>query len=93
MWARTLDSVKGWPLWLLAVTALSVTVLVVVPDFRALASPTTATALVYAAIVAWIFMLARGFGGDETGHRPHGLGVIADNVVNIGRAMARRATP
>jgi hypothetical protein len=33
--------------------------LVAVPDFRGLASPTTATALVYTAIVAWIFALAR----------------------------------
>lgn len=59
MWARVLDSVKNWPLWLLAAIALSLTVLVAVPDFRGLASPTTGTALLYAAIVAWIFLLAR----------------------------------
>jgi hypothetical protein len=59
MWARALDSVKNWPLWLLVAIALSLTILVAVPDFRALASPTTATALVFAAIVAWVFVLAR----------------------------------
>jgi hypothetical protein len=59
IWARALDGVKNWPLWLLVAIALSLTVLVAIPDFRALASPTTATALVYAAIVAWIFVLAR----------------------------------
>jgi len=59
MWARALDSVKNWPLWLLVAIALSLTVFVAVADFRTLASPTTATALVYAAIVAWIFVLAR----------------------------------
>jgi hypothetical protein len=57
LWARALDSVKNWPLWLLVAVALSLTVLVSIPDFRALASP--ATALVYAGIVAWIFVLAR----------------------------------
>lgn len=59
IWARALDGVKNWPLWLLVAIALSLTVLVAIPDFRALASPTTATGLVYAAIVAWIFVLAR----------------------------------
>jgi hypothetical protein len=59
MWARTLDAIKEWPLWMLVAIALSLTVLVAVPDFRNLASPTTGTALVYAAIVAWIFVLAR----------------------------------
>jgi hypothetical protein len=58
-WARVLDSVRNWPLWLLFAIALSLTVLVAVPDFRALASPATANALVYATIVAWIFVLAR----------------------------------
>ncbi len=60
MWARALDSVKSWPLWLLgAISALARRPMFAVPDFRALASPTTATALVYAVIVAWIFVLAR----------------------------------
>jgi hypothetical protein len=59
IWARALDGVKNWPLWLLVAVALSLTIFVAIPEFRALASPTTATALVYAAIVAWIFVLAR----------------------------------
>ena len=59
MWARTLNAIKEWPLWMLVAIALSLSVLVAVPDFRNLASPTTATALVYATIVAWIFVLAR----------------------------------
>src|SRR5712691_10078442 len=59
MWARALDSLKEWPLWLLVAIAVSLTVLVAVPDFRNLASPTTATALVYCTIVAWIFVCAR----------------------------------
>lgn len=59
MWARALDSIKEWPLWLLVAIALSLTVLVAVPNFRDLASPTTGTGLLYGAVVAWIFVLAR----------------------------------
>jgi hypothetical protein len=59
MWARALDGIKQWPLWLLVGIAVSLTVLVAVPDFRSLASPTTGTALVYATIVARIFVCAR----------------------------------
>ena len=58
-WARALNAIKKWPLWLLVAVALSLTVLVAVPDFRPLASPTTGTALFYATIVAWIFVIAR----------------------------------
>jgi hypothetical protein len=58
IWAL-LEGVKNWPLWLLVAIALSLTVLVAVPDFRALASPMAATALVYATIVAWLFVIAR----------------------------------
>jgi hypothetical protein len=59
MWARALDGIKQWPLWLLVAIAVSLTVLVAVPAFRSLASPTTGTVLVYATIVAWIFVGAR----------------------------------
>jgi hypothetical protein len=58
IWARTLAAIKEWPLWLLVAIAGSLTVLVVVPDFRNLA-PASATALVYCTIVAWIFVCAR----------------------------------
>jgi len=57
--ARTLDAIKEWPLWMLVAIALSLSVVIAVPDFRNLASPTTATALFYVTIVAWIFVLAR----------------------------------
>jgi hypothetical protein len=59
IWARLLDGIKNWPLWLLVAIALALTVLVAVPDFRALVSPMAATALVFATIVAWIFVVAR----------------------------------
>jgi hypothetical protein len=59
IWARALDSIKEWPLWLLVAIAVSLTVLVAVPDFRNLASPTTTTVLIYCTIVAWIFVCAR----------------------------------
>jgi hypothetical protein len=59
IWTRAIDAIKEWPLWLFVAVALSMTVLVAVPDFRGLASPTTGIALLYAAIVSWIFVLAR----------------------------------
>jgi hypothetical protein len=57
IWTRAIDAIKEWPLWLFVAVALSMTVLVAVPDFRGLASPTTGIALLYAAIVSWIFVL------------------------------------
>jgi hypothetical protein len=59
MLARALDGMKQWPIWLFVAIALSLTVFVVVPDFRHLASPAASAALVYGTIVAWIFVCAR----------------------------------
>src|ERR1700719_2228109 len=59
MLARALDGMKQWPIWLFVAIALSLTVFVVVPDFRHLASPAASAALVYGTVVAWIFVCAR----------------------------------
>jgi hypothetical protein len=50
---------KQWPIWLFVAIALSLTVFVVVPDFRSLAPPALSAALVFSTVVAWIFTFAR----------------------------------
>ena len=57
--ARILIAIREWPLWMLTAIALSLTVFVAVPDFRQLASPVIATGLIYATVVAWIFVITR----------------------------------
>jgi hypothetical protein len=59
MLARALDAMKQWPLWLFIAIALSLTVFVIVPDFRNLAPPAISAALVFSTIVAWIFTCTR----------------------------------
>src|SRR5262252_1332723 len=58
-WAKVLGALKDWPLWLFVAVAASLTVFVSVPDFRALASSSANTGLVFATVVAWIFVAAR----------------------------------
>jgi len=50
---------KNWPLWSLFAVALSLSVVLVVPDFREVVVPSGAIALTCAVVVAWIFVLSR----------------------------------
>ena len=53
------SAVKNWPLWSLFAVALSLSVVLAVPDFRRVMVPSNAVALTCAVIVAWIFVLSR----------------------------------
>jgi hypothetical protein len=55
LWAKIAKQLKDWPLWLFFAVAISLTVFVVVPEFRQLVSPTAAKGILFAAVVAWIF--------------------------------------
>jgi hypothetical protein len=50
---------KNWPLWSLFAVALSLSVVLAVPDFREVVVPSGAIALTCAVVVAWIFVFTR----------------------------------
>jgi len=50
---------KNWPLWSLFAVALSLSIVLAVPDFRRIVVPSDAVALTCAVIVAWIFVVTR----------------------------------
>ena len=52
-------AMKNWALWSLFAVAVSLNVVLVVPDFRRVVVPSGAVALTCAVIVAWIFVLTR----------------------------------
>ena len=56
---RLLSTMKNWPLWSLFAVALSLGVVLAVPDFREVVVPSGAVALTCAVVVAWIFVLTR----------------------------------
>jgi hypothetical protein len=56
--ARILAAIKEWPLWTLVAVALSLSVMLAVPDFRGLLFPSV-TILIFVVVVAWIFVVAR----------------------------------
>ena len=56
---RLLSAMKNWPLWSLFAVALSLSVVLAVPDFRRVVVPSDAVALTCAVVVAWIFVLSR----------------------------------
>jgi hypothetical protein len=56
---RLSSAMKSWPLWLLFAVALSVSVILAVPDFRAVVVPSGTMAVTCAVIVAWFFVLTR----------------------------------
>jgi hypothetical protein len=56
---RLSSAMKNWPLWSLFAVALSLSVVLVVPDFREVVVPSGAIALTCAVVVAWIFVLSR----------------------------------
>ena len=56
---RLLSAMKNWALWSLFAVAISLSVVLVVPDFRRVVVPSGAVALACAVIVAWIFILTR----------------------------------
>jgi hypothetical protein len=56
---RLLSAMKNWSLRLLFAVALSVSVILAVPDFRAVVVPSGTIALTCAVIVAWFFVLTR----------------------------------
>ncbi len=58
-WAKIAAALKDWPLWLFVAVALSLTVFALVPEFRQLASPAAGSGVLFAAIVAWIFVVCR----------------------------------
>jgi hypothetical protein len=58
-WAKIAAELKDWPLWLFAAVALSLTVFVLVPEFWQLVSVPTRRAVLFAAVVAWIFAACR----------------------------------
>jgi hypothetical protein len=58
-WTKIAGTLKDWPLWLLVGAALSLSVFILVPGFAALASPPARTAILFAALVAWILTVCR----------------------------------
>jgi hypothetical protein len=50
---------KNWALWSLFAVAVSVTVVLAVPNFRAYVAPSNAVALACAVAVGWMFVLTR----------------------------------
>lgn len=61
-WVKAAETIKDWPLWLFVGVALSLTVLLAVPDFRELVSPSIKTGALFAATVAWILTACRAVG-------------------------------
>ena len=58
-WHTVMSAMKNWPLWSLFAVALSLSVVLVVPDFREVVILSGAIALTCAVVVAWIFVLSR----------------------------------
>ena len=58
-WKRLSSAMKNWPLWSLFAVALSLSVVLAVPDFRRVVVSSGAIALTCAVVVAWIFVLTR----------------------------------
>jgi hypothetical protein len=54
-WAKIAAELKDWPLWLFFAVAISLTVFVLVPQFRQLVSPAAGNGVLFSAVVAWIF--------------------------------------
>jgi hypothetical protein len=52
---RLLSAMKNWPVWSRFAVALFLSVVLAVPDFRAVVVPSDAVALTCAVVVAWIF--------------------------------------
>jgi hypothetical protein len=61
-WAKIAGVIKEWPLWLFVGVALSLSLFLVVPEFRELVSPTTRIGVKFATAVAWIFVASRAAG-------------------------------
>jgi hypothetical protein len=61
-WVKAAETIKDWPLWLFVSIALSLTVLLAVPDFRELVSPSINTGVLFATTVAWILAASRAVG-------------------------------
>jgi hypothetical protein len=61
-WVKATEAIKNWPLWLFVSIALSLTVLLTVPDFRELVPPSTNTGVLFATTVAWILAASRAVG-------------------------------
>lgn len=57
-WAKLAAALKDVPLWLFTAVALSMTLLITVPEFRAQLFPSGPLGL-FLTLVAWIFVLAR----------------------------------
>ena len=56
---RLFSEMKNWALWSLFAVALSLSIVLAVPDFRRIVVPSDAVALTCAVVVAWIFVLTR----------------------------------
>ena len=58
--ARMGNALKEWPLWLLLGVAISLSVFVLVPDFRALVPSRVSTAVVFMTVAAWVLAATKG---------------------------------
>jgi hypothetical protein len=58
MRTQLLSGDRNWPFWLLLALALSLSIVLAVPDFRAIVFPSGAVGVACAVIVAWIFVLS-----------------------------------
>ena len=58
-WAKIAGALKEWPLWLLMGIALSLSAFLILPEFRALASPPARSAVLFATVAVWILAACR----------------------------------
>jgi hypothetical protein len=59
---QSLPVIRNWSFWLLLAVALSLSVVLAIPDLRAIAFPSGAIGVACAVIVAWIFVLRQAIG-------------------------------
>ena len=58
-WAKIAASLKDWPLWLFVAVALSLTVFLLVPEFRQLVPAAPRDGVLFAGVVAWILAVCK----------------------------------
>jgi hypothetical protein len=74
---QSLPLIRNWSFWLLLAVALSLSVVLAIPDLRAIAFPSGAVGVACAVIVAWIFVLRQAIRPtlqvlSKYGRRRHG---------------------
>jgi peptidoglycan/LPS O-acetylase OafA/YrhL len=62
MRTQSLSVMRKWPFWSLLALALSLSVVLAIPDLRAIVFPSGAVGVVCAVVVAWIFVLSHAIG-------------------------------